>query len=163
MPNSTPVSPRPIAKGPLATTLETSTSTKSTSEPQMPAQSGTAPGTLQASEHSSEASGNKTTSQTRNVPWPTKSLEVNRISDKQVVEEPEEEEDELAFSKKPKEILEVERAFQTYLRAANAREARSGSNASSGGSSADSRSSFTRSLRPRAESLHVSMIADEAQ
>ncbi|KAF7190906.1 hypothetical protein HII31_08065, partial [Pseudocercospora fuligena] len=96
MPNSTPVSPRPFAKGPLAVPLETSPSTKSTAEPQIPEQSGPAPapGTLQASVHSP---------------------------------------------------------------------ARSGSMASSGGSSAGSRSSFTRSLRPRAESLHVSMIADEAQ
>ncbi|KXS95503.1 hypothetical protein AC578_4631 [Pseudocercospora eumusae] len=163
MPNSTPVSPRPIAKGTLAATLETFLSTKSTSEPQMSAQSGTVPGTLQASEHSSEAKDNVSTTQSQNTPWPTKPQEVDRISNKHVVEEPEEEDDELAFSKKPKEILEVEREFQSYLRAANARDARSGSNASSGGSSAGSGLSFTRPLRPRAESLHVSMIADEAQ
>ncbi|EME81556.1 uncharacterized protein MYCFIDRAFT_204350 [Pseudocercospora fijiensis CIRAD86] len=166
MPNSTPVSPRPMINGPLAATLETSHSTESKSEPQMPAQSGTPPGTLQTTEHNSETKGDKSSDHIQNKPRPRRSKEDDRISDKQVVEGsegPEEEEDELAFSKKPKEILEVEKAFQSYLRAGNAREARSGSNASSGESSAGSRSSFTRSLRPRAESLHVSMIADEAQ
>ncbi|KXT09184.1 hypothetical protein AC579_7262 [Pseudocercospora musae] len=167
MPVSTPVSPRPIGKGTLAATPETFPSTNSTSEsePQRLAQSGTVLQALRASEHDLEAKGNISNDQAQKKPWLTKPQEVDRMSDKQVVEEPKEEEDddELAFSKRPKEVLEVERAFQSYLRAANAREARIGSNASSDGSSAGSRPSFTRSLRPRAESLHVSMIADEAQ
>lgn len=82
------------------------------------------------------------------------------VSDKEVVEEPEVLVDELEFSKAPGEILVVDYYYQASLRSSS-KDRRS--TYSSRASSAGSRMSLSQRMRPRAESLHISWIAEEAQ